>query len=36
LVISFQGPQSSAEHSYAVSLFEKNGGRHVKLEGVGL
>ena len=36
VVISFQTPQSTTEHSYTVSLFEKNGNRHVKLQDVSL
>lgn len=36
VVISFQTPQATTEHSYVVSLFEKNGNRHVKLEDVSL
>jgi hypothetical protein len=36
VVISFATPQTSVAHSYVVSLLEKNGNRHVRLEDVDL
>jgi hypothetical protein len=36
VIISFQAPQTTTEHSFTVSLFEKNGNRHVRLEDVSL
>lgn len=36
IVLSFQTPQTNTEHSYTLSLTEKNGNRHVKLEDISL